>query len=136
MNNFESIIASIEEELKELRKINRNLYQENIGLKNRLALFTGSEYAFVSVDDAFASISSKYNGKSIGRAYNAVKNHGYENICDLQGVKFYEWKGVGDDTATVIALVLEHYGIRPAIPISGGGYRNNYEFAKDSYYFK
>lgn len=135
MNNFDEIINSIEKELKELRKINRDLNLENTGLKNRLAQITGSEFAFVSVDDAFRSISSNGNKLAISRAYNEVKKHGYENICDLQGVAFYEWKGVGDDAAIVIALVLEHYGIKPAMPISGGGYRNKYPYVKDNYYF-
>ena len=136
MKNFEEIIVSIEEELEALRRINKELSLENTGLKNRLAQLTGTEIAFVSVDEAFKSISSNNHKNTISRAYNAVTKRGYKNLCDLAGVAFYEWKGVGDDTAIVIALVLEHYGIRPAIPISGGGYRNNYEFAKDSYYFK
>lgn len=138
MKTFEEIISSIEGELKELRKINNDLVLENTGLKNQLAQVNGSTVAFVSVDEAFRSISSKHNDeKSIGRAYNAVKKHGYENICDLQGVAFYEWRGIGDQAATVIALVLEHYGIKPATPISGLNYMNSLAYAKrNDYYFK
>lgn len=136
MNSFDEIVKFIEEKLEELNQINKELTQENIGLKNQLAQLTGSEFAFVAVDDAFRSISSNGNEKAIGRAYNAVKKRGYENLCDLAGVPFYEWKGVGDDTAIVIALVLEHYGIKPAMPISGGGYRNKYPYVKNNYYFK
>lgn len=135
MKTFEEIISSIEEELKELRGINNDLILENNGLRNQLAQINGSTVSFVSVDSAFRKISSTSMKKSISRAYNAVKNHGYENIYDLQGVAFYEWKGVGNDVATVIALVLEHYGIKPTMPISGGGYRNRYEFIKSKFYF-
>ena len=136
MRDFQKIINSIENELEELKKINDDLILENTGLKNQLARVNGSSVSFVSVDDAFRSIfSSSGMQRAITQAYKAVKNRGYENICDLKGVPFCEWKGIGQDTATVIALVLEHYGIKPEMPVSGG-YRIRYQNIKDAYYFK
>ena len=134
MKTFEEIIASIEEELEDLRKINNELWLENRGLKNQLAQANDSTVPFVSVDDAFGSIPTHLRDRSITTAYNAVKKHGYENICDLQGVKFCEWKGVGPYVAAVIALVLEHYGIKPEMPVSGI-FKARYEKAKKYYYF-
>ena len=135
MRNFETIIDSIEKQLEELRRINKELMLENTGLKNQLAEVNSSPVSFVSVDDAFRSLPNYGRDKRAKTiAYNAIKNHGYDNICDLKGVRFYEWENVGPQTAAIIAIILDHYGIKPEIPVSGAC-RTIDENRKNYFYF-
>ena len=112
--DFNEIIANIERELAELKRINETLIKENTLLKNGMSISSLSiEYVF------YRAIDSGKKGQARNYAYRALINYGCVFLTDINEknlVEMYKAKKIRIASLGFIVAVLKHYSINIEIP--------------------
>lgn len=119
--DFNEIIANIEKELAELKRINETLIKENTLLKNRMNISTESNSSsLLSIEHVFWNvIYPGKKGQARNYAYRALKEYGCVLLKDIHTenlVEMYKAKKIGVASLAFIVAVLKHYSIDIEIP--------------------
>ena len=119
--DFNEIIANIEKELAELKRINETLIKENTLLKTRMNISTEfNPSSLLTIEHVFWNvIYPGRKGQARNYAYRALMEYGCELLKDINEknlVEMYKAKKIGSASLAFIVAVLKHYSIDIEIP--------------------
>ena len=119
--DFNEIIANIEKDLSELKRINETLIKENTLLKNRMNISTESPSSLLSIEHVFYKDIPYvgYKGQARNYAYRALTEYGCVFLKDINEknlAELYKTKKIGIASLAFIVAVLKHYSIDIEIP--------------------
>lgn len=119
--DFNEIIANIEKELAELKRINDTLTKENTLLKNRMNISTESNSSsLLSIEHVFYDvIYVGRKGQARNYAYRALMEYGcilLKDINEKNLAEMYKAKKIGIVSLAFIVAILKHYSIDIEIP--------------------
>ena len=122
MEKFNSIIANIEKELLELKKINEALREENSFLREQLAMpnkIDNNEE--ISLEEVFNSFYLKDDSKGLReKTFHSLLQTGkFKVVSDFIGKSIYdliEIRNARYATWAITIIVIEHYGVRIEVP--------------------
>lgn len=120
--DFNEIIANVERELAELKRINEELRKENILLKNGMNSSIEENKVSLSIEHVFYDVI--YVGKkgmSRNLAYKALTEYGcvwMDDINEEKLTKIYKDGAMGVRSLAFVVTVLRHYSMNVKIPYS------------------
>ena len=122
MEKFNSIIANIEKELLELRKINETLRKENSFLRGKLAMSNkiedNDEISLAEVFDSFY-LQDDSRGLREKTLHSLLQTGEFKIVGDFKGKSIYDFMKTSNAryamwAVTIVAI--EHYGVHIEVP--------------------
>ena len=122
--DFNEIIANIEKELAELKRINETLIKENTLLKTRMNISNisteSNSSSLLSIEHVFYNvIYVGRKGQARNYAYRALMEYGCVLLKDINEknlAEMYKSKKIGIASLAFIVAILKHYSIDIEIP--------------------
>ena len=123
INRFEESICNIQIELTELKRINKQLEEENILLRKELEALKKESNTDVLLETMFNSFSIKDDKASVlkKRIYTKLAQEGFQrkSIKMFEGsnvLRFLQIPGLSYSSVAILVIVLKHYDITIALP--------------------
>lgn len=122
MEKFSSIVANIERELHELKKINEALREENFFLREQLAMTNKiDDNDKISLGEVFNSFYLKDDSRGLReKTFHSVLQTGeFKVVGDFRGKSIYDLIQIRNARYAMWAItliVIEHYGVHIEVP--------------------